>query len=92
MGVSLKPSKQVSGGGFLNDVVADWVDPVWQIHDYNGKAKATTALCVTFHPEEGDITEQFFSAGSPDRLAPSSDGKTPAGTGAGTKGQYPGPA
>jgi len=83
--LSLKPSDFVLGGGVPSDRNLYILDAVFTYWDYNGQASATTALKIAFTDDDGVRSIQYYSAGSPDRIRPSSDGKSlePIGDAAG---------
>ena len=83
--ISLKPSDFVVGGGVPSDRNLNIIDAEFTYWDYNGQAGATTALKITFTDDDGVQSIQYYSAGSPDRIRPSSDGKSlePIGDAAG---------
>lgn len=75
-GVSLKPSEHQSGGAVPVDMQLTWksVRAVW--FDYGGRREQPVpAIEVTYVKPDGVEAIQSYSAGSPDRLAPSEDGK-----------------
>lgn len=75
--ISLRPSEMVEGGAVPVDQNLTWTKCRFEIFDYQGKAeKPTTAAHISFQTESGDMNEQFYSVGSPDRFIPSKDGKT----------------
>lgn len=71
--LSFNPNDAVQGG--LLDA-ADVIVRAARIcmWDYNGKAKATTAIRVQFEDGDGKLHEQYYSIGDPERYVPSEDG------------------
>lgn len=76
MGLSLKPQDQ-EAGGFFDDQKVKIVSMRWVMWDYNGEiADDAPALKVVLQPEDEDEDEreQYYSAGSADKVKPSKDG------------------
>lgn len=61
-------------GGLLDDADVRIADAGFQVWNYNGGGKDTTALRVAFEDAEGKTHEQFYSVGDPERFSPSDDG------------------
>ena len=74
--LSLRPSDFVLGGGVPSDRNLYITSAEFTYWDYNGQTAAITALKVAFTDDDGAEYLQYYSAGSPDRLKPSSDGKS----------------
>ena len=74
--LSLKPSDFVLGGGVPSDRNLYITSAEFTYWDYNGQTAAVTALKILYTDDDGVESTQFYSAGSPDRLKPSSDGKS----------------
>jgi len=74
--LSLKPSDFITGGGVPSDRNLNIVSAEFTYWDYNGQTAAITALKVAYTDDDGAEYTQYYSAGSPDRLKPSSDGKS----------------
>lgn len=75
MGVSLKPSEASSGGAVIDDVDVRIVGCRFNLWDYNGTIQAPVlALKVTFLDDEGNQSEQQFSAGDTKHFVPNEDG------------------
>ena len=73
---SLKPSEMSEGGGLLNDVNLKWTNVGFVLWDYNGKSPTKSpALKVTLVDEDGETSEQYWSAGDAKNWVPSADGK-----------------
>ena len=73
---SLKPSDMTEGGGLLNDLNLKWTNVGFVLWNYNGKAPTNSpALKVTLVDEDGDESEQYWSAGDVKNWVPSPDGK-----------------
>jgi hypothetical protein len=76
MGVSLKPSEAVEGGGLLDDVDVKVVEAKFAMFDYNGTATPVPAILLKL--DAMDDTEpllQYFSVGKALDWMPSDDGK-----------------
>ena len=79
MGISLKPSEAVEGGGLIDDVDVRLTNPRFELWDYNGAVKKPVpALAIDLVPidgdDEGDPVPQYWSMGSPKDFVPSKDG------------------
>src|SRR5580765_707999 len=76
-GLSLRPS-DAQAGSFLDDVDVTLKECRFVIWDYMGKAeRPSVALKVTMEEVEVPLThEQYYSAGDPNKVTPSPDGKT----------------
>lgn len=75
MSLSLKKSKQ-QAGGFLDDVDVTLTRLRFEPFDYNGNIPdPVPALKVTMTTEDGEEREQYYSAGSFDRVKIRKDGK-----------------
>ncbi len=73
---SLKPSEMSEGGGLLNDVNLKWANVGFVLWDYNGKTPTKSpALKITLVDEDGEESEQYWSAGDAKNWVPSPDGK-----------------
>ena len=73
---SLKPSEMTEGGGLLNDVNLKWTNVGFVLWDYNGKSPTNSpALKITLVDEDGDMSDQYWSAGDAKNWVPSPDGK-----------------
>ncbi len=77
-GIGLGPSGYVEGGGLLDNVVVDWTEVRFEMFDYGGQSDSgpVPALRVTFTPEDGEPSDQYFSAGKAEDWEPSKDGTT----------------
>lgn len=62
------------GGGLLDDADVLLKEVGFQVYDYNGKGKETTALRVVMEDGEGKVHEQYYSVGDPSKFAASDDG------------------
>lgn len=79
MGVSLKPSTFVEGGGLVDDVDATITDAKWLTWDYNGQSNVVVpALAVALTLQDGTVQEQYYSCGKLEHFKPSKDDRTPA--------------
>jgi len=80
MGVSIRPSEFVEGGAVPVDRNLLWKECRFNLFDYttkSGEVVATTvAARIKFVDDEGAEYAQQYSAGDPNRFAPSADGKT----------------
>jgi hypothetical protein len=78
MGVSLKPSDAVAGGGLLDDVDVTLTELRFALYDYDGKAPAPTfGMWVKMEAvSDGSVAEQFYSGGDPKHFVPAPDGKS----------------
>jgi len=80
MGVSIRPSEFVEGGAVPVDRNLLWKECRFNLFDYtkrDGIVVATTvAAKIKFVDDDGTEYEQQYSAGDPNRFAPSADGKT----------------
>jgi hypothetical protein len=74
--LSLRPSDFILGGGVPSERNLTVKTAEFCYWNYNGQADATTALKVVFLDDDGAEYIQYYSAGSPDRFKPSSDGKS----------------
>jgi hypothetical protein len=61
-------------GGFLDDLDVTFAECRFVIWDYMGKANPAVALKVTMEEPDGLTHEQYYSAGDPTKLLPSTDG------------------
>ena len=76
MGVSLKPSDAVEGGGLLDDVDVKISEAKFAMFDYMGKAQPVPALLLRLDSLDGsDLINQYWSMGKPLDWMPSDDGK-----------------
>ena len=80
MGISLKPSEAVEGGGLLDDVNVELTKPRFEMWDYQGKiANPVPALVIDLVPqgddEDAEPVMQAWSMGSAKDFVPSKDGK-----------------
>jgi hypothetical protein len=84
MALSLKPS-DAQAGGFIDDVDVILKEVRFVMWDYMGQGPPTVALHVYMQDEQGQDHHQYYSAGDPSKMIPSSDGKTlnPAGAATG---------
>jgi hypothetical protein len=82
MGVSIRPSDFVEGGAVPVDRNLTWKECRFNLFDYGGKAKQTTAAKIVYVDDDGQEFEQQYSVGDPERFMPSADGKTLVATGA----------
>lgn len=75
MGVSLKPSEAVAGGGGIDDVDV-WIKACrFRLWDYNGTIQTPVlGLEVTFADDDGNEASQVYSAGDTKHFVPSEDG------------------
>jgi hypothetical protein len=73
--LSLRPS-DAQAGGFLDDLDVTLREARFVIWDYMGKANPAVALKVTMEEADGITHEQYYSAGDPNKVTPSPDGKT----------------
>jgi hypothetical protein len=73
--LSLRPS-DAQAGGFLDDLDVTLREARFVIWDYMGKANPAVALKVTMEETDGITHEQYYSAGDPNKVTPSPDGKT----------------
>jgi len=74
--LSLRPS-DAQAGAFLDDVDVTLKECRFVVWDYMGKAsKPSTALKITMEDPDSITHEQYYSAGDPDKVLPSPDGKT----------------
>jgi hypothetical protein len=73
--LSLRPS-DAQTGAFLDDVDVTLKECRFVLWDYMGKAKTSVALKVTMEEPDGITHEQYYSAGDPEKVTPSPDGKT----------------
>jgi hypothetical protein len=73
--LSLRPS-DAQTGAFLDDIDVTLKECRFVTWDYMGKANPATALKVTMEEPDGITHEQYYSAGDPSKVTPSSDGKT----------------
>lgn len=76
MGVSIRPSEFVEGGAVPVDMNLLWKECRFNLFDYAGKAKATTAARIKYVSDGGTEYDQQYSVGDPERFIPSQDGKT----------------
>jgi len=80
MGVSIRPSEFVEGGAVPVDRNLLWKECRFVLYDYKRKdgsvAATTIAAVIKFVDDDGAEYEQAYSAGDPNRFAPSADGKT----------------
>ena len=80
MGVSIRPSQFVEGGAVPVDRNLLWGPCRFNLFDYtkkDGTVVATTvAAKIHYKDDEGTEYDQEYSAGDPNRFAPSTDGKT----------------
>jgi len=80
MRVSIRPSEFVEGGAVPVDRNLLWKECRFNLFDYtkkDGTVVATTvAAKIKFVDDDGAEYEQQYSAGDPNRFAPSADGKT----------------
>jgi len=80
MGVSIRPSEFVEGGAVPVDRNLLWGPCRFNLFDYtrkDGTVVATTvAAKIHYKDDEGTEYDQEYSAGDPNRFAPSADGKT----------------
>ena len=80
MGVSIRPSEFVEGGAVPVDRNLLWKECRFNLFDYtkkDGTVVATTvAARIKFVDDDGAEYNQQYSAGDPNRFAPSADGKT----------------
>jgi len=80
MGVSIRPSQFVEGGAVPVDRNLLWGPCRFNLFDYtrkDGTVVATTvAAKIHYKDDEGTEYDQEYSAGDPNRFAPSADGKT----------------
>ena len=80
MGVSIRPSQFVEGGVVPVDRNLLWGPCRFNLFDYtkkDGTVVATTvAAKIHYKDDEGTEYDQEYSAGDPNRFAPSADGKT----------------
>lgn len=78
MGLSLRPSTFVEGGGLIDDVDVKVTAAKFLMFDYQGKADVEVpALGLTIVDPDGKEHDQFFSAGDAKFFMPG-DGDTPA--------------
>lgn len=83
MGVSLKPSDAVAGGGGIDDVDVTIKSCRFRLWDYNGTiANPVLGLEVTFVDDEGGEAAQVYSAGDVKHFIPSPDGSEAVAVGA----------
>lgn len=76
MGVSLKPSDAVAGGGLLDDEDVKIVESKFTMFDYGGKAQPVPALMWKLDRMDGtDPISQYWSMGKALDWIPSDDGK-----------------
>ncbi len=80
MGVSIRPSEFVEGGAVPVDKNLLWKECRFNLFDYVNKAgevvATTIAARIKFVDDDGTEYDQQYSAGDPNRFAPSKDGKT----------------
>lgn len=62
--------------GLIDDIDATITSVDCVTWDYNGHAKPAPALKIGFKPDDAESFEQYYSAGSLDRLIPADDGST----------------
>jgi hypothetical protein len=75
MGVSLKPSDAVAGGGGIDDVDAVIKACRFRLWDYNGTIQTPVlGLEVTYLEDDGSESSQVYSAGDVKHFVPSDDG------------------
>lgn len=87
VGVSFRPSEMVRGG-LLNDVDVEIMAAATCIWDYNGGGPDTLAVVLDLQPvdaqgePDGEVVQQFWSAGNPKDFTPDDAGLTflPQGT------------
>lgn len=73
--VSLNPENFVEGGGLIDDVDVVFVECVFDMFDYQGKADPAPCLKITMECEDfDDPMEQYYSMGSANDWIPSDDG------------------
>jgi hypothetical protein len=72
-GISLRPS-DAEATGLLNDIDAKITAAVFEMYDYGGDYDENPALHLTLEDEDGNEHEQYWSAGSSERLLPNDDG------------------
>jgi hypothetical protein len=72
---SFKPSTFIEGGGLMDNVVVTWKECRAVMWDYNGRIQTPNpALKVALVAEDGQETDQYWSAGSDKEWAPTDDG------------------
>lgn len=75
MGVSLKPSDAVAGGGGIDDVDVVIKACRFRLWDYNGTIQTPVlGLEVTYLEDDGSESNQVYSAGDMKHFVPSEDG------------------
>jgi len=76
MGVSLKPSEAVEGGGFLDDVDVKVAESRFAMFDYGGSRQPVPAICFKLdHMDGSEPIAQYWSVGKATDWMPSDDGK-----------------
>jgi hypothetical protein len=76
MGVSLKPSDAIAGGGGLNDADVTITQARFRLWDYNGAIQVPVlGLSIDFETEDGGKANQVYSAGDTKHFVPSDDGR-----------------
>ncbi len=73
--LSLRPSDAIKGGAIPVDMNLEVISAGFEIFDYAGKGRQTTAAKLGLQSDEGLEFTQYYSVGPPDRYVPSSDGK-----------------
>jgi RNase P/RNase MRP subunit p29 len=74
--LTLKPSGFVETAGIPSERNLTVKNAEFTYWDYNGKTGATTVLKLVLIDDEGAEFVQYYSAGSPERICPSPDGKS----------------
>jgi hypothetical protein len=76
MGVSLKPSQAVEGGGLLDDVDVKVVEARFAMFDYNGSQQPVPTIKLSLDVMDGsEPIQQYWSVGKSLDWIPSDDGK-----------------
>lgn len=84
IGALLRPDSFVSGG-LLDDVDVTIESCRFKVYDYDGKVPGgVLALHVEMKDEDGQVTDQYYSAGDLRFFTPSTDGKMAVPTGSKT--------
>jgi hypothetical protein len=74
--VSLKPSDAVSGGAMVPEGEYEIAQARFELWDYNGTMTTKVpALLVEYKQGQQQPYKQYYSAGSPDSMEPTEDGK-----------------
>lgn len=75
--ISIKPSEFTQGTGLVDDIDATIKSARWHDWDYGGKSNnRTLAVLLTLADDEGQIHEQYYSAGDPAAFVILDEGKS----------------